>query len=174
MDNEQSRLLAAHFQCEPGNTVLVGIADVRVGRSPQVLKTNLGSCIAVCLYCQAAEVGGMLHFMLASPLPKEREGFKKGKYAETGIPELITVLKSRFGVEQTQLTAKIFGGASLLPGVKHNIGLDNEAAARKYLREYGIRIIASKTGGVKGYKVDFDLGTGKVKCQTFDGDIMEF
>jgi len=173
-DNRDTRSLTERIQAEINNSVLAGIADIKLGRAPQVLKTNLGSCIAVCLYCAELGVGGMLHFMLDIPLPKEKEGFKKGKYAESGIPDLIAQLKHRYGVEPHQLTAKIFGGARLLPTVTRNIGLDNDAAARRVLREFGIRIIASQTGGEKGYKVDFDLATGKVRCQVFDENVMEY
>ena len=35
------------------NTVVVGIADIKVDKAPKVLKTNLGSCVAVCLYSPA-------------------------------------------------------------------------------------------------------------------------
>lgn len=173
-EDKPIRSLTERMQAESANSVLVGIADIKLGRAPQVLKTNLGSCIAVCLYCAEKGVGGMLHFMLDYPLPKEREGFKKGKYAESGIPELVTQMGHRFGVGPGQLTAKIFGGARLLPTVTRNIGLDNDAAARRVLREMGIRVIAAKTGGEKGYKIDFDLATGKVKCQIFDEAVVEY
>jgi chemotaxis protein CheD len=81
-----------------GQDIVVGIADIKVGRAPSTLKTNLGSCIAVCLYDQHKKVGGMLHLMLASSngITDKRE-LKKEKYADTGIAELLQQMKLSFG-----------------------------------------------------------------------------
>ncbi len=47
--------------------------EYEVSRDPHlVLTTVLGSCIACCLFDPVAKVGGMNHFLLASP-PSSRE-----------------------------------------------------------------------------------------------------
>jgi chemotaxis protein CheD len=154
-----------------GNPIIVvGIADIKVGKAPHNVRTTLGSCIALCLYNAQMQAGGMLHLMMAEPPAVELakgEIQKKAKYARTGIPELLRQMRISFGLEPAQLTAKMFGGANLLPNVTRNIGQENEVAVREILRGYGIRITGYMTGGTKGYKVDFDLNTGKVRCQLF-------
>lgn len=157
------------------NELLVGVAELKVGKSPQVIKTNLGSCVAVCLYSPITQIGGMLHFMM-SKVPEEADqlSIKKAKYADTGINELLNLLKSVYGLNHNDLTAKIFGGAKVLKEVTHNIGYDNEVAARAILKEHNIPLVAAKTGGEKGYKVEFNLATGKVKCQVFGEEIKEY
>jgi len=169
---EQNAALSA----QDGNSVAVGIADIKLGRSPQVIKTTLGSCVAVCLYNSKQRCGGMLHFMMAVPLPGDmmRENMRKAKYAQTGIPELLRQLKAAFGLSPEQFQAKFFGGANLLSSVSRNIGKINEEAVRAILREHGVKISASLTGGNKGYKIDMDMATGRVRCQIFGEEAREF
>ena len=166
-----------HMVGADGNPILVvGIADIKVGKSPYSIRTTLGSCIAVCLYNPQAQVGGMLHLMMAAPPAMEvakGEILKKAKYAQTGVPELVRQMRHTFGLEPAQMSAKIFGGANLLPNVTRNIGYENEVAVREILRGLGIRILGYMTGGTKGYKVDFNLNTGKVRCQLFGEEAQE-
>ncbi len=156
-------------------TLIVGIADIKVGKAPSLITTNLGSCIAVCLYDRNKQVGGMLHLMLARASDgTTREVVKVAKYADTGIPELLKQLRETYGLGKENFVAKIFGGAKILQFVTQNIGEENETAVREILRILGIRVVAAKTGGEKGYKVSFDLSTGKVVCQIFGEPAGEF
>ena len=158
----------------PDNLV-VGIADIKVGQAPQKLKTNLGSCVAVCLYSSKNKVGGMLHLMLASSSGiSNRSSLKKEKYADTGIPELLQRLHKAYQVTNRDLHAKIFGGAKVLQTVQRNIGDENVNAVRNILQAEGIRVHAAHTGGEKGYKIAFDLNTGKVMSQIFGQEPKEY
>lgn len=154
--------------------VIVGIADIKVAKSPAIIKTNLGSCIAVCLYSASAQCGGMLHLMMPEA-PTNKEILKKAKYADTGIPDLVRQLKRLCGPESSDtFIAKIFGGAKVLANIKTNIGQQNDTAVRAILKELGIKIVASQVGGEKGYKVEFDVSSGKVQCQVFGAEVKEF
>jgi len=155
--------------------IMVGVADLRVGKTPQVIKTNLGSCIAVCLYSSIHKAGGLLHFMMAKgPVDVNNPAVKKAKYADTGILELVRQMRAAFGVDSRDLVAKIFGGAKVVREIHYDIGRENERAARDILNALEIRIIASKTGGDKGYKLEFELDSGKVKCQIFGEEAKEY
>jgi len=155
---------------EESNVLVVGIGDIKIGKAPDKITTYLGSCIAVCLYSPLHKVGGMLHLMLASArlgADESMESIKKAKYADTGIPEILKQLKRSYNLETEDFKAKIFGGAKVLRTVTQEIGQDNEDAARSILKGLGIKIIAAQTGGEKGYKVEFDLNTGKVSSRIF-------
>ncbi len=157
------------------NVIVVGISDIKIAQEPKMLKTNLGSCVAVCLYSKQKKVGGMLHLMLASSSGvSDKAKLKKEKYADTGIPEMINQLSKSYGASKSELEAKIFGGAKVLQNVTRNIGEENAAAVRNILRAEGIRIMASRLGGVKGYKVSIELSTGKVYCQIFGEEEKEY
>lgn len=149
--------------------LIVGIADIKVGTAPATIQTNLGSCIAVCLYDEHNKCGGMLHYMLAdSQKFKNSSQMKLEKFADTGIPLLIKKLKAMKPAQTAwQLKAKIFGGAKVLQHVSTDIGKDNIDKAKSLLREYQIPLLKEKVGGIKGYKVHFDLSSGLVKCQIF-------
>jgi len=151
------------------NLVIVGMADLKVEKAPKVFRTNLGSCIAICLFHREKQVGGLLHYMLPSSeiAVKLSVGFKKAKYADTGLEELLHLLEMHYSVHAGELEAKIFGGAKVLQLYTLDIGKSNSDMAQKLLSEKRIKITACKTGGVKGYKIDFDLNTGKVMCQIF-------
>jgi len=99
---------------EPGenHNLVVGIGDIKIGKAPSVIVTSLGSCVGVCLYAPQEQVGGMIHFMMASSkdVNKNSPTFREEKYGDIGIPLLITQLKESCGISATSLKAKIFGG----------------------------------------------------------------
>ena len=131
--------------------------------------------MGVCLYSSQLRVGGMLHCL--SPKSSEsrnKAGFRAAKYADSGLIELIDELKRVYGVDPRQLTAKIFGGACMLKSLTLNIGHANEAAVREILRDYHIPILNFKTGGDKGYQIDFNLENGAVGCRIFGQETQEF
>ncbi len=55
-----------------------------------------------------------------------------------------------------------------------NIGKSNEESVRAVLKNLHIPIIAAKTGGEKGYQIDYDLEDGSVLCRVFGQETQEF
>jgi chemotaxis protein CheD len=152
----------------------VGIAEIKVVQPPALLRTNLGSCIAVCLYDPSTATGGLLHFMMPQA-PQSSEVGKVAKYGDTGINELVEEVKRMAHVKTCGgFIAKIFGGARVLQNINSEIGSNNEEAARRILKELGIPITASQTGGDRGYKIEFDVGTGITRCQRFGEEAKEY
>jgi chemotaxis protein CheD len=155
--------------------ITVGMADLKTAKEGEVLSTVLGSCVGVCLYSPRHKAGGLLHLMMASAGAQAlNPACKKAKYADTGVPELIRSLKVAYGINSTDLVAKMFGGAKVLQGVERNIGGENSAAVKTILQEYGIPVKALKLGGEKGYRIKFAMDTGKVACQVFGQSVEEF
>ena len=163
---------------EKEEKIVVGIGDIKIGKAPTIITTYLGSCIAVCLYASSDRVGGLLHIMLGSAHHAQKKNneeiFNKAKYADTGIPEILRRLKQSYFIKKEDLVAKIFGGANVLKSVKHKIGDTNETIVRQTLQDLDIKIVASQTGGEKGYRVEFDLATGKVFCKVFGEETREY
>jgi chemotaxis protein CheD len=150
----------------PQNIITVGVGELKITRSPGVLKTLLGSCIGIVLHDPLNKIGGLLHIMLPK---RNSEDAKITKYADTGLPYIVSQMVSNAGASRSALYAKIFGGAKMFEtnGKMMNIGEANEFEVRRILKEAGIRITASKTGGTKGYNIIFDTETGKVTCRIF-------
>src|SRR3989338_8586343 len=127
-----------------GQSLSVGVGDIKIAKGPTVIKTYLGSCVAVCLYSARHKIVGMLHLMLPQFRPsKDGAALKKEKYADTGIPELLHQLKVVFNLEKENFVAKIFGGASILTNIRQHIGDENLQAVHRILTDSRIPIIGS-------------------------------
>jgi chemotaxis receptor (MCP) glutamine deamidase CheD len=91
---------------------VIHIGGVRAAREPSVLKTVLGSCIAVCLTDPVARIGGMNHFMLPAPGDGSEEPWGAARYGIHAMDLLVgAMLKA--GADRLRLQARLFGGASL-------------------------------------------------------------
>ena len=151
--------------------ITVGIADLKVGKAPDIVVTYaLGSCVGICLYDATKKIGGLAHIML--PLSTESatqpsDNKNKLRYADTGIEALITIME-RNGASRSRMTAKIAGGAQMFSTGSSifNIGERNVAAVKQTLAKYKIRIIAEATGANFGRTVFFhtDKGVMEVKA----------
>lgn len=152
------------------NTIIVGMADYKVGKSPDKLMTaGLGSCIGVCVYDLQAQVGGMAHIML----PSSRESAKgnPAKYADTCIEMMLADIY-KFGVPKSRLKAKMAGGAQMFsfagkaPLLK--IGERNAEAVELELKKAGIPLLKYDVGGTFGRTINFDIKTGDLHIRTIN------
>jgi chemotaxis protein CheD len=132
--------------------------DIHFTTEPKVLVTVLGSCVAVCLWDKLRAIGGMNHFVL----PSDRNGDKSTRYGDVAIDELLGGLM-RLGCRLSDLQAKVFGGAAVLPfGGGQTVGQNNVQLALDRLRRDHIRITAQRTGGTLGQQIRFHTRTGEV------------
>ncbi len=155
------------------NIVTVGVGDLKIAKSPKIIKTSLGSCMGVVLYDSINTSGGLLHIML--PKRNDRDG-KLSKYADTGIPLLVDLMVNQANSNRRTLTAKIFGGAKMfnVNSALFDIGKLNAAETKRILKKMHIRIVAAKTGGRKGLQISLDTKTGIVRTRIFGGQIGEY
>ena len=156
-----------------GNIITVGVGDLKIARSPKVIKTSLGSCVGVVLYDSVQKIGGMLHLML--PNCNDREG-KPSKYADTGITLLLDLMLSQAKSRKNVLTAKIFGGAKMfnVSSELFDIGKSNITETQILLEHFSIRITASRVGGTKGHQITLDTETGIVQSRIFGEPVKEY
>jgi chemotaxis protein CheD len=144
----------------------IGIADIGISESPDILRTILGSCVGICLYDPSRKIGGLAHIML--PVLKTVTSSPK-KYADTAIPILISMLEKN-GASRNRLIAKIIGGATMFKlsenSMMSEIGRGNIAKVRQILEDVGIKIIAEDVGGDYGRTMDFQLETGDIRIKS--------
>ncbi len=152
------------------NTIIVGMADYKVGKTPDKLMTaGLGSCIGVCIYDLQSQIGGMGHIML----PSSRDNMKgnAAKYADSCIEMLLDDLY-KLGVLRMRLKAKMAGGAQMFsfagktPLLK--IGERNAEAVESELKKAGIPLLAYDVGGTFGRTINFDIKTGDLHIKTIN------
>jgi chemotaxis protein CheD len=126
---------------------------------PYEITTILGSCVAVCLFDQALNIGGLNHYMLPYWNGK---GLASPKYGNIAIEKLIEKLES-LGSNKNNLIAKVFGGGEVInSNNQFSIGERNVQVATQLLKEHKIRIVSSSTGGNLGRKIIFYTETGEV------------
>lgn len=147
-----------------GNVVKVGMADLNICKSPDVITTlGLGSCIGLTLYDPVTKIGGMVHYMLPDST-QVRNNANIAKFADTGIDELLKRVVGA-GANKARLVAKIAGGAKMFEtsGTSNigNIGARNAEAAKMILKQKGIRLIAEDTGLNYGRTVELHCETGE-------------
>lgn len=144
-------------------TVKVGIADLNVVKSPDMITTiGLGSCVGIAIRDEQTKIGGLVHVML--PSSKEvKSNENKAKFADTGIPELVSRLE-KMGCVKRRMVAKIAGGATMFAFQSKTelsgIGDRNVAATKATLKALGIPIKAEDTGANYGRTVVFNPENG--------------
>lgn len=130
-----------------------------VSRHPDAtLSTVLGSCISVCLFDPAAQIGGMNHFLLPAGRGEDSGHIRFGVNA---MESLINLLLAN-GATRGTLQAKLFGGARISANLP-DIGRANAAFAHTFLRDEGIPCISESVGGNSARRVIFRPVTGQAK-----------
>ena len=124
------------------------------------LNTVLGSCVSVCLHDPDARIGGMNHFLLPEGDSSSVDEMIYGLHAM----ELLINGLLRGGARRSKLTAKLFGGASMISGLS-DIGERNVAFAHRFLRDEGFPIVAEDTGGRRGRRLRFWPESGRVQMR---------
>lgn len=140
-------------------TVYLHPGHMHVAFGQYAVKTILGSCIAVCIWDDRAQAGGVVHYLL--PEGQIIEG-NTGKYGSLAIPALIKAVRALAGGEG-RLRAKVFGGAGVLPSMgKHlnDLGDSNARMAWKMLAADNVPVVAKDVGGTRGRRLIFNVDDG--------------
>jgi putative nucleotidyltransferase with HDIG domain len=123
------------------------------------LEAYLGSCVGVTLVDRRADVGGLLHLLLARPTGSA-EPINPENYAATGMPHFLNKLIDA-GASKENLEACVAGGALIGPVSDMDLSLDiggrTAEVVQTYLEDQGIPINESETGGYAGRKMSLDL-----------------
>ena len=149
--------------------IIINVSDAKVsGNSSDVLVTySLGSCIGVCLYDPATNVGGMLHYQLPdSKMDPDRAKAKPFMFADTGMNMLVKKLVS-MGARKKRMQIRIAGGASMDTGPRgFDIGKRNHLAFRKIMWKNGMFVDAEDVGGFSPRNVYMDIADGTVTVRS--------
>jgi chemotaxis protein CheD len=138
-----------------------------VGHASYRIRTVLGSCVSVTLWCPHKRIGAMSHFLLASRarVPAGGSLAPDAKYGDEALDLMMDEL-SRMNVKTGQCQAKIFGGGDMFPSEKSNSGLAvgrrNGEAARSLLLKQGIEVVSESLFGEGHRQIIFDIGSGHV------------
>jgi len=156
------------------NEIKVNISDYKISESPDRLITlGLGSCVGIAIYDKNSKVGGLSHIMLPDSSFFNKD-IKPEKFADLAIPKMVEEITN--GKKTKNLVAKIAGGASMFDFPdkldSESIGSRNVVAVLNKLKELGIPILSSHTGGKMGRTMIDNLDTFSVNIRTANREII--
>ena len=151
------------------NRIVVGIGEFAVSKDPEavVITHALGSCVAVCLWDEAAGVAGLIHVLLPdSRINPERAQTQPAAFADTGIP-LFFREAYRHGAQKQRCRVRLVGGADVANmGGGQAVGRRNVQAARALLWRNGVLLTGESVGGTAPRTVLIAVGTGQTQVST--------
>lgn len=166
-------MIAPASSSEKRTDVFLQPGEYFVGDASHRIRTVLGSCVSVTLWCPLLRVGAMSHFLLASRGAGKRldevHGLDlqslDGRYGDEALRLMLHELARR-KVVPAQCQGKIFGGGNMFPAQKVDgvvaVGRRNGEAARALLQMHGIEVVSESLFGDGHRQIAFDVGTGHV------------
>ena len=153
------------------SVIAVGLGDLFLSRSEDLVAYSLGSCIGICLWDPIVKVAAMSHVVLPTA-PAAGPVALPGKFGDTAVPAMLDAL-ARAGAQKFRLQCKIAGGAAVLAlgggGSLPKIGERNIEAVKNALAKVNIRVLGEQTGGNMGRTVRLEPSTGQVLVRTVRG-----
>jgi chemotaxis protein CheD len=140
----------------------VGMAELKTSANGDVLQAlGLGSCIGLAMYDRRNHVGGMVHVMLPDSTMSTKELVSPGKFADTGVEQLLKEVLSA-GASRVNLTVKMAGGAEMFAfggsdSPRLSIGKRNAEAVNEQLSKLGLHACARDIGANYGRTFEVDL-----------------
>jgi chemotaxis protein CheD len=138
------------------------------GQERAIIKTILGSCIAVTMFHRRTRCAAICHALM--PACEKKMGCSGcesySRYAECIIQRMAKGFLQK-GIKAEDIEVKLFGGADSLSvdsGRKSSlsVGTRNFEQARTSIEKERLRLSGSDVGGTKGRKLFFDTHTGEV------------
>jgi len=144
--------LLPEFFLNPGELIF--------SKKPVVVKTVLGSCVAVCIHDKNLNYGGICHYLLPK---KPGNILKSTKYGDVAIYTLLYKFEQN-NSKIEDLIATVIGGAFVVFDEREIffIGDRNVEVAVEILRKEKIQIKQMHTGGDHGRRVIFNTATNQL------------
>lgn len=124
----------------------VSAGDFYCDVSGCLIRTTLGSCVAVCAWNSKLKLSAMVHYLL--PYKSNKYSSKGDDYfADKVLPKLLITLKQYGAIEDFKFYA--YGGGSLLGkgSERSRIGGQNILYLKKWAKENNITFLRTSLGG---------------------------
>ena len=152
--------------------IYVKIGEVKLGRTGDVLKATLGSCIGIAFLWKEKKLYGLAHCLL--PEGPDNSFQISAKYVNQAIKSLLALLhikEESYG----ELEVHIAGGGNMMGDILKKegsyIGAQNIEAVRKYLKKYKLKIKSEDLGGLKGRQMILDCSEERIQVNTLAKEI---
>jgi len=127
-------------------------------KMPAIVRTVLGSCVAVSLWDRQRLCGGVNHFV--HPWTRE-PGTATPQFGNVATAALIKIMEDA-GCQREDMVAQVTGGGRPQDSEGPDVGTSNVQVARDILMRKGISIASEDVGGIMGRKIVFDTYTGNL------------
>jgi len=149
-------LIASHTR-----NIYLKPGEVLVTRTPALVSTLLGSCVAVTMFSASRGFGAICHAMLPANSGRENDL----RYVDTALRYLYA--KAIEHAAGNDLVVKLFGGGQLLDvgemaSGRQTVGDQNVVQAEAVLASLGLALSSRDTGGLRGRKLFFCTRSGDV------------
>ncbi len=147
------------------NEYFINPGELIFSKNPVLIKTVLGSCVAVVMFDKVKRFGGLVHYLL--PISPDKS--VSTKYGDVAVPTLINKFLNA-GSNKGDLEVSIVGGAFIIfdQAEIFFIGDRNVEIAQQIVKQNGLRVKSMNVGGEKGRKVVFDTQKGELAVRTLD------
>lgn len=141
--------------------VILSPGDIYFGTSPKIVKTLLGSCIALTVWHEGLQIGGMCHYLIAEKKTKAPTNAEHYRYGDHALNYLHQKMSSFSAPHEFEL--QLFGGSNMYnKKLESTIGEQNVDFALKWLKTHNLQLSHQDILGQTSRKIMFDLSTGNV------------
>ncbi len=152
-------------------SILVNPGEFSFSASPDVIRTLLGSCVAISVWHPELKIGGLCHYLLASAAQQKNNNFNY-RYGNIVLPELLRNMNA-FDSEKS-FEFGIYGGSCLNEkSNSENIGKSNLQFAWQWLDNLKITPHIDDTGGNYCRIITLSLENGSVTITKYQIDSEE-
>jgi putative nucleotidyltransferase with HDIG domain len=141
----------------------------------RLLQAFLGTCVGVAVFDDKVGVGGLIHLLLPEPVSAGSVD-QPEKYATTGMPVFLKQLMD-LGASRENMRAVIAGGALVGPLTSQDMNLDiggrTAEKALSALKQEGITVVRSETGGFFTCRIELDMRHWKCNIHPAGFDAVE-
>jgi len=148
------------------HTVLPG--EVFFCTESSVLRTVLGSCIALTVWHPGFRVGGMCHYVLPNSSQPNAKVYAN-RYGEFALDSLLREMQSICNANDYVL--RLYGGAAMFGNrLEDSIGAKNIEFALEWLDRHALKPAYQDIGGRCSRTVKLDLGSGEIDLKRYISD----
>ncbi len=148
----------------PPQEIMLMPGELFFGTGVPLLRTLLGSCVAVTLWNPRRQVGGMCHYLLPSRTRVPNQP-RDGKFGEEAIGMLVDALL-RAGTKPPDYEVHLYGGADTMPSLERSmryVGERNIEIGWKLIDQFGFNLVGVDVGENVPRNVRMSLVTGEVQ-----------
>ena len=145
------------------NTVTIFQGEYCISDTPKIIRTVVGSCVAVIFFSEKQPFGAMIHGML--PTFHKDSSLPETMFVDVLMKIILDEIALR-ELKKHDLRIGLIGGANLLanPNVQRGftVGRQNSDKAIECLQKAGLKIHYTDTGDNHGRKIFFNTKNGEI------------